>query len=428
VQASPLSPFLATPKSDSSTADPVDAILDAVRDHLGMEIAFAGKFADDRRIFTHIRSDLELPAKPGDSEPLNDSFCYHILKGRLPELIHDAQKIELAKTLPFTSALPIGAHLNVPLTLSDGSVYGTFCCLSRTADPSLTERDLNTLKAFAALAAVQIENQRNRSARIDQVTGEIGRILDNEQVSPVFQPIHSLVDGSVKGVESLSRFPRGLKGFDIPSDWFNAAAEIGKGEELELLAVRKIIAALDRLPKDIYVSINVSPETAIGGGLEPLLKDVPKGRIVVELTEHSQVADFDKLARALDRLRGIAKVAIDDVGAGYSGLRHIVDLRPDILKLDMQLTRQVDTDAARHALAQALVAFAGRTGSEIIAEGIETAGEADTLRKLNVKFGQGYYFSRPMPLIAVHQYVLGAEEAPDRKPYAPRPAPSARSA
>ena len=142
--------------------------------------------------------------------------------------------------------------------------------------------------------------------------------------------------------------------------------------------------------------------------------------MVVKGTEHSEVADYAALHTALAPLRGRARIAIDDVGAGYSGLRHIVDMKPDLLKLDMGLTRDIDRDEARHALAQALVAFAGRIGAEIVAEGIETPEEAATLKALGVCYGQGWHFSRPMPAVAAQQFLLGAdrEAVADLKPAA----------
>lgn len=415
----PLGAFLAPDRlTETSGVAPVDAILDAVREHLGMEIAFASRFVKGRREFTHIRSTVPVPASPGDSEPLEDTFCHRIIEGRLPQLIHNAQDHEDALDMVLTRALPIGAHLNVPLRLSDGTIYGTFCCLSRHADHSLTTRDLNTLKAFADLAAGQVERELTQDRRAAMVRRRIETVLADEQLGIAYQPIHRLADGRPVGVESLSRFADSEIDWPSPSDWFSAAAEVGLGKELELLAIRRAIAGLGYIPSNLYMSVNVSPETAVSGELEPLLAGLPAERIVVELTEHSRVADYAKLGEALARLRGLARVAIDDVGAGYAGLRHIVDLKPDLLKLDMGLTRQIDCDEARRALGQAMVGFARRTGSRIIAEGIETEAERASLHQIGVRYGQGYLFSRPMPAVAAQHYLLGASAA---QPVAPPP-------
>ena len=406
---SPLAPFLVP--ASASDASAIDAILDAVRAHLGMEIAFASRFIPGRREFTHIRSTIPVPAAPGDSEPLDETFCHRILEGRLPALIHNAADHPEAMTLPIAAALPVGAHLNVPLLLSDGSIYGTFCCLSRQPDYSMTERDLGTMRAFADLAAAQIERGLVSNARHDKNRRRIEAILDRQLLGIVYQPIHDLADGRPRGAEALSRFAP-EPDFHCPSDWFAAAAEVGLGIELELLAVRTALDGLPYIPRDLYVSVNVSPATAISGRVEPLLAGHPAERLVVEVTEHAEVEDFAALAEALASIRGLARIAIDDVGAGYAGLRHLVDLSPDILKLDMGLTRQVDSDPARNALAQAMVAFAGQVGCDIVAEGIETAEEAEALKGLGVRYGQGYHFSRPMPAVTAQQFLLGPQAPP----------------
>jgi len=424
----PLGTFL-TPAAAADGSSPVDAILDAVREHLGMEIAFASRFTDGRREFTNIRSSFPVPAVPGDSELLEDSFCHRILAGRLPQLIHDAQDYDAALEMDLTRALPVGAHLNVPLRLADGSVYGTFCCLSRDPDYSLTNRDLNTLKAFADLAAGHIERDLIANHRQSIVRQRIEAVLAEDRIGIVFQPIHRLADGTVVGVEALSRFSDLGGEWPLPSDWFAAAADAGLGLELELLAIESALLALPYLPSNLYLSVNASPQTVASGALEPLLRTLPANRIVIELTEHSLISEFAGLEEAVARLRGLARIAIDDVGAGYSGLRRIVDLKPDLLKLDMGLTRQVDCDESRSALAQALVGFSRRTGSKMIAEGVETLAEAELLRAIGVGYGQGYLFSRPMPAVALLQFLLGATRGPpSMSPVRPSEVPTAKLA
>lgn len=394
----------------------IDAILGAVRAHLGMEIAFASRFVGDRRQFTHISTDIPVPAAPGDSEPLEETFCHHILEGRLPQLIANAADIPFAQTIPIAKALPVGAHVTVPLRLKDGSVYGTFCCLSRTADYSLTERDLSTVRAFAALAAEQIEIELRADAHHDALAARVERAIASGQPAIHLQPIHRLDTGASAGAEALARFADA--GIRPPNAWFADAFEVGLGVDLELAAVANALAATAYVPAGHYVSINVSPETVVSGRLAPLLAGSRHAALVLEVTEHVRVDDYPALLAALAELRRYARIAIDDVGAGYSSLRHIIALEPDILKLDMSLTRDVDIDAARRALAGAMVSFASRIGATIVAEGIERAEEAAVLAELGVTHGQGYLFSRPMPLVAAQQHMLGAtakREAPARK-------------
>jgi EAL domain-containing protein (putative c-di-GMP-specific phosphodiesterase class I) len=168
---------------------------------------------------------------------------------------------------------------------------------------------------------------------------------------------------------------------------------------LELAAIRKALADLPLLPEDVYLAINASPETLLSEELAVLLEDKPAERIVLELTEHAHVADYSRLLQALRplRQRGI-RLAVDDAGAGYASLQHVLHLQPDLIKLEMSLTRNIDVDLPRRALASALIRFARDTGSRIIAEGVETASELSTLRSLGVEKAQGYFLGRPSPL------------------------------
>ena len=388
---------------------PIDRILDAVRGHLGMEIAFASRIHDGLREFTHIRADCPVPVAPGVAEPLEQTLCQAVLDGRLPALMHDAQQHEAALPMPITAVLPVGSHLNVPLILSNGQVYGTFCCVSRAPDLSLTERDMATLRAFAQLAAQQIETDLSGQRGRTKIIERIATVLSADTLTILHQPIHDLRSGRPVGVECLARFADASE--RGPDCWFAEAATVGMGEELELLAVRAALRTLPHVPPGCYVAVNVSPETVIGGGLRGLIGGARPDRLVIEVTEHKAVSDYAALCAELQPLRAHAQIAIDDVGSGYAGLRHIVDLRPDILKLDMSLTRQIDTDPARRALAHALVCFAREIGCKLVAEGVETEAEREVLALLDVQLAQGYLFSRPMPVVAAQQLLLGEREA-----------------
>lgn len=411
--ADALTRTVAAPCAPDTDLAPVDAILDAARRHLGMEIAFAARYVAGRREFTHIRTELPLPHRPGFSEPNEETYCWHILEGRLPELIQDAADHPLALALPVTAALPVGCHMDVPLRLKDGTLYGSFCCLSRTADRSLTARDLAALRAFADLAAVQIEREivteRDRDASVSRVRGA----LETGQPVVALQPVVRLDDGAPVGAEALARFPDA--DMRPPCAWFAEAAAHGLGEELELAAVRSALAALAYVPAPLYLGVNVSPAVATAPALRRLLSAAPPGRVLLEVTEHDAVVDYRALHRALASLRGHVRIAVDDVGAGYAGLRHILDLRPDVLKLDIGLTRNVDRDPARRALIAAMVRFAADIGAGVVAEGVEREGERRTLATLGVSHGQGWLFGRAMPPVAAAQLLLGrAAQAPAR--------------
>ena len=390
----------------------IDAILEAVRHHLGMEIAFASRYVDGRREFTHISTDLPLPQRPGDGDAVEDSYCWHVLQGRLPELIHNAADHPLAQSIPITKALPVGCHMDVPLRLKDGSVYGSFCCLSSTPDYSLTERDLATLKVFSELAANQIEAELETNRTRDETITEVEALIASGQPAVHLQPIHRLKGRTPIGVEALARFPGDLP----PDQWFGKAGRVGLGADLEYAAAASAIRALPYVPAPCYLAVNASPDLLVSGRLEQLLGGTPVGRIVVEITEHAAVQDYQTLRAALAPLAGHVRIAVDDVGAGYSGLRHILDLGPDILKLDMSLTRDVDHDPARRALIGAMVRFAESIRCTLVAEGIERQDELRALEELGVTAGQGWYFSRALPPVKAQQYLLGAAAEPGRVP------------
>ena len=224
----------------------------------------------------------------------------------------------------------------------------------------------------------------------------VRRLLDDHDIVMVFQPIIDLHTSRLAGTEALARFtalPR--RG---PHEWFAEANAAGLGCDLELLAIRTAIAHLDQLPEDCYLSVNASPATALDPRLATTLKDAAQ-RIVLELTEHAPVDKYERLLAVLAPLRRAGlRVAVDDAGSGYAGLQHILRLKPDIIKLDIELIRGIDTDPARRALSSALVSFADEIGASIVAEGIETQSELHELRRLRVSSGQGYYLGRPGPL------------------------------
>ena len=144
----------------SRTLDSLLRMLHAVREHLGMEVAFISEFTDGRRVFRHV--DPPAPAcgvRAGGSDPLEESYCQRVVDGRLPELMHDACTHPEALRLPVTRALPVGAHLSVPIRLSDGRVYGTVCCFSGSPDPTLNQRDLSMMRVFSGLVAEQVEQE-----------------------------------------------------------------------------------------------------------------------------------------------------------------------------------------------------------------------------------------------------------------------------
>ncbi len=387
--------------SDQSSPEAVRVALGAIRTHLGMEVAYISEFVGDRSVFREVDAPgLEAMIKVGDSRSLDDVYCRHILAGRLPELMADTSDYALAQSMPITKAVPIGAHMSVPVRRKDGSVLGMFCCLSPHANKSLNDRDLQVMRAFADMAAGQLAERMDAERSVRSKIERIERAVAEEAFGFVLQPIFEFGSDRPSGFEILSRFTSDPT--RTPDVWFNEAAEVGLGEVLEVAVIRKALDLLRQMPDDVYVSLNASPQTVIGGALAPLLAQAPLARIVLEITEHAPVPDYAALDAALAPLRSSGmRLAIDDAGAGYSGLQHIVRLKPDMIKLDMTLTRGINVDPARQALASALIFYAQMTQCVIIAEGVETRDELDTLRMLGVPRGQGYFLGRPAGLPAV---------------------------
>jgi EAL domain-containing protein (putative c-di-GMP-specific phosphodiesterase class I) len=239
--------------------------------------------------------------------------------------------------------------------------------------------------------------QEQGIARRREATERVQKMLEKSTFAIVVQPIADLTTGRVVGVEALSRFNAAPD--RTPDGWFAEAKEVGLGLELELKTVRRALELVAFLPDDLYLAVNLSPDTISSPRFVELMEGIPPERVVLEVTEHAPVEDYGALAKALEpfRTRG-CRLAVDDAGAGFASFRHILRLNPDVIKLDMTLTRNIDHDPARRALASGLISFATDLGAKIIAEGIETTSELGTLRILGVGLGQGYYVGRPEPL------------------------------
>ncbi|MGZ8697379.1 MAG: EAL domain-containing protein [Gaiellaceae bacterium] len=225
-------------------------------------------------------------------------------------------------------------------------------------------------------------------------------VLDNGRLSMVFQPIVDLEAEVVVGFEALARFPFAP---DRPTEtWFTEAAATGLRLELELAAVKAALEVLPEAPVGPYLSVNAMPDTLASDGLAELLAAAPADRLVLEITEHAPVRDYEALNTAMQRMRGRGvRLAVDDAGSGFASLRHILQLAPDIIKIDIALTRNVYKDPARRALAAGLISFAAELGATIVAEGIQSRQELDALRELGVRYGQGFYLGRPAPIADV---------------------------
>lgn len=392
------------PRMTHSDGDIISNSLAFMRVHLDMEMAYLSEFVGDKLVFRVVDAPgFEDVISVGDTMSVSETYCQHIIEGRLPELIPDTNDVPFAQSFAITKSFPIRSYISIPVRRCDGTAYGMFCCLSRKPRPSLNMRDHEVMRAFASFSADQVNLKLVSAHQTQAKLAAIEEILRTSAFEIVLQPILRLQDQRIAGYEALCRFS--ALPYRPPNLWFDDAADVGLQAKLELHVIDVALAFLPQLPHDCYLSVNISPATLATGKMTPLVEAAGGARIVIEITEHAAIEDAEILLMEIDRLRELgARIAIDDAGAGYSGLQQIIRLRPDIIKLDISLTQDVDKDLARRSLASAMVQFARDTNAHVVAEGIETEAELRTLRMLGVELGQGYHLGRP----ALAAIVLGS--------------------
>lgn len=244
-------------------------------------------------------------------------------------------------------------------------------------------------------------DERARRAPIEQA-------IDQRKVQVVFQPVLDLDDRSTVGYEALARLGEQA---DLPGPWFRLAREMGLDVALER-ACLSAIASLGLPPDGGMLFVNVSAATLVDPTIHEVCAPVAS-RLVVELTEHEHVESYESLRPSLERwaARGV-RLAVDDTGAGYSTLRHVLELAPHFLKLDRSVIGGLHEHGARRALVAALVTFAEEVGTTIIAEGVELREEAEALHQAGVHLAQGYAFGRPQITWCPGRW---PSEAPERR-------------
>ncbi|MBI2762367.1 MAG: EAL domain-containing protein [Chloroflexi bacterium] len=260
-------------------------------------------------------------------------------------------------------------------------------------DPANADRIVERLPALATFGAVVgalIAPGLEASHREVAARSAIKATIEAGTHTPFFQPIVDLHTGAVVGYEALSRFSDGTR----PDVMFGLADRAGLGRRLETATLAAALDAAAVLPAAAYLSLNASPAFIGSGALRALLAGLERP-IVLEITEHVGVEDYAALREALAALGPGVRLAVDDAGAGYASLRHILELAPDFVKLDLGLVRGIDADPARQALIAGMTYFAVKRRVHLVAEGIETPAELETLRALAIPYGQGFLLGRP---------------------------------
>lgn len=385
------------PDDAGSERDVLSSLLEALRIHLSMDAAYLATHQDGR---IRIEAGDEAPGTGLmwriDRGDLSDGFCAPVMSGMIDGLVTDTHSEAKVADLGLIRSAGIRAFLAIPVMRPGGLDPAMLCCVHRTRRPDLSERDYTTMSAFAAIAGDLMHRRRASDKERIKKRAEIHSIIENLRFDIVFQPIFDLNSGEMRGVEALTRFAHeDGRGPDL---WIADAGTVGLQAELESAIVGEVLDQREQLPRTGYLSVNVSPATLVHPSFAEALRGHDTLGLILELTEHVEIPEEAALEAAIARLRNLGiKLAIDDVGSGYSGLSQILRFRPDFLKLDMSLVSGLESDAAKRSLAMAMQHFGREIGAKLIAEGIEKEEEAYALRMLGISLGQGFHLGRPSP-------------------------------
>ncbi|MCV7174181.1 EAL domain-containing protein [Mycolicibacterium sphagni] len=388
------------PLSNDGPGIPVELVrtlLGLLRSQLGLDTAWLSSFRDGVQVFEVLDGDaLAVNLSSGDRASLADSYCVRVVDGRLPAIIPDTTGNLTTAALPVTGEWGLGAYVGVPVLSPTGMTLGMVCAVSREAKPYLADIDLRIVKQVAELIGTLIESPGTSASTTAAQREAIRKVVSQRDFEIVFQPVHEVASGKVMGVEALARFPHAPF---RPDAFLAQSALLGLGLELELAILTRVLSMVSQIPDEIFVAVNISPGAALVAPWARLLADVDPSRIVLELTEHTAVLDYSALDEALEpcRTRGV-RIAVDDVGAGFSSFSHVLELTPEFVKIDQSITRNIDVDDARRRLAHAIAELAGQMGATVIAEGVENQGELDAVSAVGITAVQGFYLNRPQPL------------------------------
>lgn len=276
-----------------------------------------------------------------------------------------------------------------PVTAPDDRLLGVL-----TSRGPLGIADVRALKGLARLLGRRLAEELPGPDSLAGQVEQIRRVVAEGRIRSALQPIFDLEDGVIVGFEALARFPAEPA---LPTEmWFAEAEAAGLGLQLERAAAQAAVAHLPKLPDGTFLAVNASPALAVDRCFRESIRRLPHDRLVIEMTEHAAIDDYDSFDQRLlrRRMEGV-RLAVDDTGAGFASLRHILRLRPDLIKLDISLIRGIDLDPLRQSLVTAVVSFAQSLTSTVVAEGIESDAELMKVRSLGVEWGQGFLLGMP---------------------------------
>lgn len=369
-------------------------LLDVLRRSLRMDVAWLGRLQGDELVLQVASGDLgRFGLTLGARVSQNHSLYGRILTGDLPAFLPDVRADPRTSQLPPAQIFGVGSYAAAPITDSEERLYGMLGCVATRPCPTLREDDRGFLRMLASFVSEFVIDLRQLWNERSEVWRQIRTLLDRGEPEAVFQPVVELATGRVVAVEGLARFPSDAA---EPQDMFAAAVGVGLRRELEMAAIHNTLRALPDIPDDILLTVNASPDTVTGGLADVVLGTGAPQRVAVEITEHEYIGDDHNLLLAAEALRGHGThIAVDDVGSCYSGLEQLLHLRPDFIKMDGFITRGINLDPARRAVAAGLTRVAAEIGGKMVAEGIETRAEFDAVVAAGIPFGQGYLLGRP---------------------------------
>ncbi len=404
-RAGPHQPWLARP-SWADVEREVAELLELARVHVGLDVAFLGRFDGPERTIAVVAAGhpATITRLTGVRTPRPGTHCDLVARGEVPAVVPDVRRVPRLAGLADADRLGVGSFVGVPVVEPDGTVWGTICAYATAPTPTLDDGHASILRFVADVVASRVALVRRVRSEQDDAAATIDALIEEGEPSMVGQPIVRLTDDSVVGVEALARFPEGR-----PDELFALAALGHRSTELELAAVAAAVASIPQLPDDAWLSCNVSLRTATDRRFARTIEEVDPHRLVLEVTEDGQPDDERAAAAGLTRSRrhGV-RIAMDDIGTGWSGLRRALRLEPEILKLDRELINRVHVDTSKQALVGAICAFAAAVGATVVAEGIEVAEERAALRELGVPLGQGWLLGRPRPFDELRHHAARA--------------------
>jgi PAS domain S-box-containing protein len=358
----------------------------------GVDVAVILSFLDPERIVPlAVRGSDDLPLAPGRPLPAARGAYLYERAGQGPWAESWRPRREDGAYGRAIADVGIRAMAYAPIRNGEG-LLGLVA--AGTTDEAFARHLIAHLPAvgeFAATASALLARDLEGDRRISRRQAQIADIIAGQAFHPVFQPIVELDGGNVVGYEALTRFADGMR----PDLRFAEAWTVDLGADLELSALEAAITLARELPLAGWLDVNVSPRLLADPGRVRAVLAKATRPLIVEITEHDTVADYRALREAIRSLGDSIRTAVDDAGAGIANFGHIVELRPDFVKLDIGLIRGVDGDPGRQAVVVAMRHFAHATGCRLIAEGVETEAEAKSLVALGVEFGQGYWYGRP---------------------------------